>query len=188
MRKTNIRKLVLFSLIVVVVSINFLIIYLIASKNIALAPSDSAAGVESKLKLSLVSNITPSNLQIGEQFTVATTVENPVNTNIAELVLTYDPAILSAEEIVEDSDVLALNKEINNTTGLITVDIAHAGEGVFPENTTLLLFRFTLISKLKSSTKVALAEGTTLGIPNRLEAKNFDTLTLTFDSTFNARN
>lgn len=176
MNNLKLRRPFLFGLIVLVVSVNLVIIYLIATKNIALAPSDSAAVVDSRLNLSLVTDSTST--QIGERLNIALVAENPANANVAEVVLTFDPAILSAEKIIEDRDLLALNKKIDNTSGIVTVDLAYAGEGSFKNNSTLAIFSFSLKNKAIPSTTVALTDGTTLGIPNQLEAGELGILTI----------
>lgn len=179
MNNLKLRRPFLFGLIVLVVSVNILIIYLIATKNIALAPSDSAAVVDSRLNLSLVTDVT--SIQIGERLNIALVAENPIDANITEVVLTFDPAILSAEEIIEDRDLLALNKKIDNTSGVVTIDLAHAGEGSFKNNSTLAIFSFSLKSKAIPSTTIALTNGTSLGIPNQLEDTGFGSLLINFE-------
>lgn len=139
--------------------------------NINVTDSDAPVGnVYYDMHLNVLSPSDTTNLQINEPLVISVFADLPnqdnSNPNASKVILNYNPLVLKAESISEGSDMLALNKNIDNTNGKITVDVAKTS-GNFVGSTNLANITFTLKSK-PDSTTISIDPATTLGIPNRL--------------------
>jgi archaellum component FlaF (FlaF/FlaG flagellin family) len=134
---------ILVLLLAIAVLINGAIIYLIYEQG-RLSVEDSSAAVEPKLVLNLNTPASTEGMAAGSNFKLDVKVQSPNGTSVSELVLKFDPAILEAKLITESSNLLALNKKIDNVAGKATIDVSTSGSGAFAETLTLATFEFTL--------------------------------------------
>lgn len=181
--KKSLAVLVVF-IIVVVNAVIFASLY-----QRSLAPEDSGAATDVRTVFNLTSPASVTGAAVGSNMTVSMALQNTTSISVGEIVINFDPAVLTAQSISEATNpsngeayVLALNKTMDNTLGRITVDIANSGAGNFPANTNLVNFGFTLKSAAVNTT-ISTSNQTTLGTPNQLQASGLGSIQLKFIAT-----
>lgn len=182
----NKKPLILIIALIVVV-VNVILFASLYQKS--LAPSDSGAATNVATVLKLTTPSTVVGAAVNSNFTTSLQLQNTSGNSVAELVFTFDPAVLTAVSINEtmnpstgDPYVLALNKNINSSTGRITVDIAKIGTGDLQTNTNLIDIVFTYKSAA-TQTVIRTDAASTVGSPNQLQAAGRGILTLKFIAT-----
>lgn len=157
-------------------------IILFSTFNIFTPLKTNAAG-NAKLLLSSVSPTSFTEISNGTNLQIGLSAQNTIEVKFAEIVLSYDPQILSAQSIVEDSNILALNKS-TNTQGRVTVDIANTLIGDFEENKQLIIFNFKVLNNQVSDTTIKIENSSTLGYPNQLSTtEGYGTLKIIFKNS-----
>jgi len=156
-------------------------VYFFVLRN-TLAPSDTSAANTGKLVLKLASPSTLVDQPVNTNFTVNLSAQNIESDKVAEIILNFDAASLEGVSVTEDTTLLALNKNINNTTGVITIDVAQSGASAFTADKTLVTFAFKIKNNSAQSTTLSLAQGSTLGYPNRIASDGYGSLILNFKS------
>jgi len=159
----------LLALLVIAFSLsNILIVYTLYNEGSLAAPEISAAS-DGKLLVNLTSPSSLSGVTNNTNLTYTLTAENTQGANVAEVVLMFDPSVLQGVSMSENSNILlALNKHIDNSLGKITIDLALAGTGDLPADTNLVDFVFKVLDNTKNTSTVYIAQGSTLGVPNKL--------------------
>lgn len=183
----NIKKLpkrvIVLSLIGLLALLSILVIVFVNQNR---APGDSSAATTAKLDLQLSPAITTTNLKANDTFTVILVAQGVADASTSEIVLKFDPAVLQGTQQVEGTNLLALNKKIDNTNGTITMDVANAGPGAITEGATLDTITFSV--KTVNNTVVTVDPASTLGIPNKLASgTGYGTLTITMLATATTR-
>lgn len=142
--------------------------YLSARIREGLPPDDTGAAGNAKLLLTRTAPAIDTNLIVGSNFTVAVIPDLTTGANVAELVVQFDPAAVRLDQIVKETGYLYLNENINNTTGIATIDVAKGSAGDFVANASLARFTFAVKTLTGGSTTIRLVNGTTLGFPDLL--------------------
>lgn len=157
-------------------------IILFSSINIFIPLKTIAAG-NVKLLLTSVSPTSFIEISNGTNIQIGLSAQNTIGVKVAEIVLSYDPQILSAQSIVEDSNILALNKS-TTTQGKVTVDIANTLIGDFEENKQLIIFNFKVLNNQVTDTTIKIESSSTFGYPNQLSTpEGYGTLKLVFKNS-----
>jgi hypothetical protein len=146
--------------------------------NTSLSPQDSAAANNSNLTLEITSPANTSTITTGSTVKVSVKATQIVNVSTAELVISFDKTLLQGYSIVENSNLLALNKVIDNSNGQITADVTTSGPGDFTEGMSLLEITFNVLNASSASTNVAVTQSTTLGIPNSLSPTGYGSVSI----------
>lgn len=178
MNKFKINPGNIFLIAALITLVLFSVYFFLLRNNIA--PDNSSAANTGKLVLQLASPATLVDQPVNTNFSVNLSAQNVESDKVAEVVLNYDPTYLEGVLISEASNLLALNKNINNTTGVITVDVAITGESSFTAGNTLVTFNFKIKNNSAQSTTLSIAQGSTLGYPNRLASNGYGNLVLNF--------
>lgn len=178
--KPDVRRLFVLSLVVL---LGILMILVGSQIWKSLSPTDSSATEANSLRLNLVSPTDPVQLQLNDPIVISVTSGNLTGAegepNVAELVLNFDPDVLTAVSVQESNGLLALNKLTDNTNGIVTIDLAVIGSGSFPANSVLATVNFTLKSTVRS-TEINFAGSTTYGSPNVLDYTSLQPLVISF--------
>lgn len=156
----------------------FIVILIIRSEYTEV--QDAGASASSKLNLTLLSPSDLLNKPAGTAFSIGLSTISSEGSSTAEIVLSYNPAIVQGVSILESSSLIALNKNVDNANGRITVDIAKVGSGGFSDGVNLLTFSFTLKNPNLGATAVSVAPESTLGIPNLLPSSGYTSVQLSF--------
>lgn len=175
------KSLLLPLIILIIVAAVFIFIVFRLTSNQS-AP-DSGAATDVKTILTLSSPPSVVGISSGSNLVVSLSLQNSTGINVSEIVLTYDPDVLEATTISEKTDILALNKTMDNTNGRLTVDIALSGAGDFPEDTDLVDFTFRVKNASVNNTVIETDDDSTFGIPNQIQPSNLGSLSLTFIPT-----
>lgn len=178
----KIKKFALTFLVVGFALSNIAILY--SLYNSSLAPGSSSAASDGRILLSLVSPASLSVAANNSTVSIGLSAQNTTDASTAEIILNYDPTVLQGVQMVEDSSlVLALNKKFDATAGKATIDIAYIGGGNMPSDTKLVTFDFKVLNNSNNTSKVSVANGSTMGIPNKIAANGYGILAMNFGTT-----
>lgn len=142
----------------------------------SLAPTDSAAAGLG-LTLELTSPSSASAIAKDGEVIISLKSSSTQGVSAAELAFEFDEKILQGISISENANLLGLNKNVDNTSGKVTVDITTSGPGNFPENASLIDLKFKVLDD-QSDTTISLLAESNYGIPNALTSGNYPALTL----------
>jgi len=160
----RLKRSVLLVFILLFVLVNLAIAYTIYQRS--LAPESSSASTNAKLSLSLASPATVAGITNGSIVTVDLIAQNTQGAGVAELVMNYDPDILTWVATLEGENILALNKTNTISTGKLTVDLANGGPGDLPANIPLVTFMFTVKDSSVLKTTFSVSNASSFGYPN----------------------
>jgi hypothetical protein len=173
------RKVFLIGFFTFAVLINTVVISFVYNQG-NLAPSNSSASKITDEVLSMYSGSTTLGIQKGDRVFVSIVTAGSYEADVSELFIGFDPKIFQGSSIYESSNVLALDKNIDNVSGKISVTLNNAGPGKFLTDSTLITLEFILLDDNVTSTKVRLLSESTFGAPNVLSVKTLPELSIYF--------
>lgn len=175
MEKLTKNKNVLFAAVLIVLVLIVGAIALLTSTQQSGKPFSEMK--DGQIILSVNADSNSEALEVGDRVSVNLSVNTATGAGVSEVVLNFPAAVLEATSINEEVKVLALNKSIDNNSGVITVDIANAGPGNFPNNSTLVNFEFTVKAD-PSGSVLSVAKDSTLGLPDILSETGYGSVAL----------
>lgn len=135
------------------------------------------------LDLTLLSPASVTGITNGTTIVLALVASNTQGASASEMVIDFNKNVLTGTEITEQSGILALAKNVDNTNGRMSVDIAKSGSGSFNENTPIVHFAFTVKDASVQSTQVTISQSSTFGVPNKIAANGYGDIMLSFGGT-----
>lgn len=120
-------------------------------------------------QLSFVSQATAQEGQLAVDVKVVNARANSPVLTTSELVINFDPEMLTAVDITVPGELLSLNKNIDNANGIITIDIAKPSGVNFISDEAIASITFTAKSGyIPGAARISLDQQSTLGVPNIL--------------------
>jgi len=177
--------------------LTFVALFLVAVTVIItrnLTPEGTKADALYPIILEQVSPAPGTQLNVNDTLTVNVIADLPnpavaTSPSVAEIRVSFDPTYLSGTSFTNPSPstILTALQTINNTTGLMSVDVGMIGGGTqqyFTGRATLITLVFTVTSNSAVSTVVSTHNTTTLGYPDNVDLANSLPLTVTLTGTY----
>ncbi|MEP7103165.1 MAG: hypothetical protein ABI721_00450 [Candidatus Dojkabacteria bacterium] len=181
-KQTLLKRIIIVVIVIAVFVTGALLINYFANNT---APEDAQAGGFSKLDIALLRDREVDNVKKkGDTFTAYVFAINKDKQNAGEVRLTFDPTYWEVTNFTENSELLVLDKSIDNATGKLSLDVALPGPDDIPTQGTIATAVFTLKTDVPpASTRLTIDSTSTLGFPNQLKSANaFGSLTVNFSS------
>ncbi len=177
--------------------LTFVALFLVAVTVIItrnLSPEGTKADAIYPIILEQISPAPGTQLNVNDTVTVNVIADLPdpavaTSPSVAEVRVSYDPTYLNGTSFTnpDPTNILTALQTIDNTDGLMSVDVGRIGEGTqqyFVGRTTLITLVFTVVSNSAVSTNVSTHNTATLGYPDNIDLANSLPLSVTLTGTY----
>ncbi len=123
-------------------------------------------------------NTTPKSAVLGVAVPVSVGKEPDDNFSTTKLVLTFDQTLITVQNIRPESGFTVTKKEVNNTIGVVTVELTKQAGLPFVNGEKVAKLSFKKMSTSAKSAEIRVSRLSTLGFPNRLQS-GFENMKIT---------